>query len=131
MEKEPLKTLVSDYDFLTLLYLFYSEEPQSSTAIARAVYEPKDRDETSAADSTTRSRLMRLEEMDLVILEKKYPRRYSVNRDRVRHCRDKVIVLTVTGETISIDMGEYLAITNVDNCLVVKPVDNVWKDEMS
>ena len=123
--------MLSTYDILVLLYLtFYPNS--TTTAIAKEVYgDNGTRRDAQNADNKVRHRLHKLEKMGLVmVLSNSRPKRYSVNPSRVLRCTGAVVVVTASGESLVMDLGDpYLAISNLDGNLVMVPVENIWSDD--
>jgi hypothetical protein len=118
-------TMLDTYDTMILIYLD-ENEPATTTTIARAIFEPKDRRELIKCDNRIRAKLKQLVELGLVDKKDNGNSIYSLNKERVFFGSGKLYLpMTKKRGKIYLDIGDFIAVKTVDGDFHLRRLNEV------
>jgi hypothetical protein len=119
--------MLDTYDIMILIYLD-ENEPATTTTIARAIFEPKERRELVKCDNRIRAKLKQLVELGLVDKEDNGNSIYSLNKKNVFFGSGKLYLpMTKKRGKVYLDIGDFIAVKTVGGDFYLRQLNPVNK----
>ncbi len=115
---------------INIIYYLYENSHQTTSDIAKKIFECKNSRDLLKKDSLVRSRLKKLMDSHMVLCSETTPKKYSTNPKHVTTGMGTFEIKVNGGKTMKIDFGEFLVLSNGNDELQIHKIKEPENQEI-